>query len=445
MARMPSAAQLNVARTPRQMRTQKHRGAPCAGRQHGCLPCIEPKSPCCRGRPQSSLSRTRPSALPRAFPCRAYDIVLGRRKPTLSLVFQLMRFHVLQVGAGCGGRRGARPFAAARVGAASPFAPRPPPFVVGSRPCGPPALRDPSSCDRTPALPAVPLSPPPKVLESLGSHEDGEAEEGPASRASSAGGAPLPAAAALMAPAAAPAGDIEAGAAPPTLPPPLLVKTAAQARRSAGGSGDGARMGEGLAAPETPLSMSPRAALRPRRPRRSSDSGSGSGSGGALDTPTVAAAGGPAGAVAAAAAAAEAAAAAAVAAAPGPSAAPHFPPRHALRPARASSSGGSSGGATPRGAAGAAAAAASPSATAARSTLGGLGAGLVFCSSSTKQRRRALRVTEGDIVQWANQKQRQACRAAGLAAPPVLRSFRDPSLATGVAVLRVRGYVKGAM
>lgn len=31
-------------------------------------------------------------------PRRPYDIVLGKRKPILSIVYQLMRFHVLQVG-----------------------------------------------------------------------------------------------------------------------------------------------------------------------------------------------------------------------------------------------------------------------------------------------------------------------------------------------------------
>jgi hypothetical protein len=262
-----------------------------------------------------------------------------------------------------------------------------------------------------------PLARPPQVLESLGAYEEADGDGYTLQpRVSSAGGA-APAATATAAAASAGAhvgaaaqgGEAkksaqgeELGAALPAAPR-LSVKTAR-------GDELPAAAADGLPAPApaTPASLSPlAAAARARGPRRSSDDG-GSGSGGAPSTPTAGA--------------------------------PPPPPRHPAtpqRPSRGSSSGG--GAASPAAAASAAAAAA---ASPGRASAGGLpvAGGLVFGSSSSKQRRRALRVTEGDIIDWANAKLAAAAGAgAGGAGHARLRSFRDPSLATGVAVLRVGG------
>ncbi|KAI8470592.1 MAG: calponin homology domain-containing protein [Monoraphidium minutum] len=81
------------------------------------------------------------------------------------------------------------------------------------------------------------------------------------------------------------------------------------------------------------------------------------------------------------------------------------------------------------------------------------GGGLVFGSSSSKQRRTPLRVTETDILEWANRKIAEAGApwpalaaaqraqhggaGGGGAARRMVQSFRDPYLGTGLPLLQV--------
>ncbi|KIZ00514.1 Fimbrin-1 [Monoraphidium neglectum] len=337
-----------------------------------------------------------------------HDIIAGRRKPILSLVYQLMRFHVLQ------------------------------------------------------------------VLESLGGDDDDRnADEAPQPLSTPRSAAPL-----------------SAGGGPPALP---LLPTP----RGAGAPKD-------PPAPGTP--GPPDKSGGAERAPRSSDGGEGSGSGDGADAP---------GAermsshlhhmISASAADAAAAVKAAAAVVSASAASGHPSPPRAGRTSSFCGGGASAGGGAPGGGSCGGSGAGTP--RGARSSAGGgVGGSLVFGSSSIKQRRRPLRVTEGDIIAWANgkmlglqgpwvpaaaedkqalqqQQQQQeeedgqlrvqelvlgddplagrrpaaavpplplppragaeadASGPGGMGAPRLFGSFRDPSLATGVAVLQVLGAV----
>jgi hypothetical protein len=67
--------------------------------------------------------------------------------------------------------------------------------------------------------------------------------------------------------------------------------------------------------------------------------------------------------------------------------------------------------------------------------------GWVNIRSSSRKQRRQVTITEADILHWANGKLQQVQPLAGSGASatevPVIRSFKDPVLATGVVLLQL--------